>query len=231
MKYSLLLALSLFCNILLAQKKTHYISTMAGIPIVTKGYYHDYTIPLTFEYKFRKGRNGFSIGLQPEYRANSWQFEGDSTEFVAYCKGSTRWIPNSIVISPPCQYSYKTRYFYLNVPIFHTFLFINKKKVEGSIETGLILNYHFYYHEKSEYPKIDGRGNITDLAPFKSSYTSKRLTGDMVQGAIRGVFRYKISKNIALSSILEYQHGFYGFDFRSSGSKKLFLHLGTTFKI
>ena len=63
MNFKLLLVLSLFCNTLMAQKKAHSISIMAGIPIMTKGNFHDYTIPLTIEYEFRKGKHGFSVGL------------------------------------------------------------------------------------------------------------------------------------------------------------------------
>ena len=231
MNFKLLLALSLFSNILIAQKKAHSISIMAGIPIITKGNFYDYTIPLTLEYEFRKGKHGFSVGLQPEYGAIKRRFKGDNNDLIAYCKASVVSVSSSFISNPPCQYSIKWQSINLNFPIFYSFLLLKEKEFESSIQTGVLLNYDWYYHYKSEYPKIDIQGNIVDLGPFTANYTSKRFRNDGLHGAIRGVFRYKISKSLALSSVLEYQHGFYGFDFRSSGSKKLFLHLGTIFKI
>ena len=231
MNFKLLLVLSLFCNMLIAQKKTHSISIMAGIPIITKGNFYDFTIPLTLEYEFRRGKHGFSVGLQPEYGAINRRFKGDNNDLIAYCKASATSFPNSLVSRPLCQYSIRSQSINFNLPIFYSFLLLKEKKFEGSIQTGVLLNYDWYYHYKSQYPKIDIQGNIIDLGPFTADYTSKRFESDGLHGAIRGVFRYKISKNLALLSVLEYQHGFYDFDFRSSGSKKLFLHLGTTFKI
>ena len=231
MNFKLLLVLSLFCNTLMAQKKAHSISIMAGIPIMTKGNFHDYTIPLTIEYEFRKGKHGFSVGLQPEYGATNWRFKGDNNELIAYCKASVMNFSSVFASGPLCQYSIDRQWINLNFPVFYSFLLLKDNKFEGSIQTGFILNYDWYYHSKSEYPKIDIQGNIVDLGPFTHTYTSKGFENDGLHGAIRGVLRYKILKKLALSSILEYQHGFLDFHFRSSGSKKLFLYLGTTFKI
>ena len=231
MNFKLLLVLSLFCNTLMAQKKARSISIMAGIPIMTKGDFHDYTIPLTIEYEFRKGKHGFSVGLQPEYSATNWRFKGDNNELIAYCKASVMNISTAFASNPLCQYSIERQSINLNFPVFYSFLLLKDNKFEGSIQTGFILNYNWYYHSKSEYPKIDFQGNIVDLGPFTDTYTSKRFKNDGLHAAIRGVLRYKILKNLALSSILEYQHGFDDFHFKSSGSKKLFLYLGTTFKI
>lgn len=231
MNFKLLLAFCLFCNIITAQKKTHSISIMAGIPIVTKGYYYDYTIPLTLEYEFRKGKHGFSVGLQPEYGALNWRFKGDSNDLIAYCKASSVSLSTAFASGPPCQYSIRRQFINLNFPIFYSFLLLKEKKFEGSIQAGMLLNYNWYYRNKSEFPKVDSQGNIIDIGPFINDYTSKRFKNKGLHGAIRGVFKYKLSKSLALSSILEYQHGFYGFDFKSNRSKKLFLHVGTTFKI
>lgn len=231
MKFKLLLTLTLFCNLLTAQKKTHSISIMLGVPLVTKGYFYNYAIPLSFEYRFRIGRNGFSIGLQPEYRGYNWQFKGDSGDFVKFCKSFPVNIPTSLFSSPVCNYSQKRQYLYINFPVFYSFLLLDKNKITSSIETGLLLNYNFYSYLKSEYPMLDSQNNITDLGPFTDERSSKRFVSDGFHGAMRGVLSYKLSKKIAVSAALEYQRGFYDFSMRSNGSNKLFVQLGTAFKI
>ncbi len=231
MKYIFTLIALLFFQIAFTQKNVHSIAFMGGIPLKTKNWWYDYFVPLTLEYEFRRGKSGFSVGIQGELAIENYKSNFQSIiEFEAYCKKQIA-VQSGFSSSSSCYYSYYRKTIYANLPISYTYYAWSNKKMEVFLKAGIILNFQIQSEFEYEYPKYDNTGKFTDSGPFFEKRTIKKARFDDYQGALSSGVSYKINKKIKLLGFLQYQNAFSDFPPQSSSRSKIFFHLGTSLKI
>jgi hypothetical protein len=234
MKYIFTLAAFLFSQLVFAQKNAHSIAFMGGIPIKNSKY--DFSLPLTFEYEYRRGKSGFSVGLQGELSVSNFsniknQSVSDfekicQDKIIAYYAGGSGFYNR-----PYCVYFHKAKDVYINLPLTYTFYCWSKKNLNVFLKAGSMINFAAWKMRIFEYKELDNKGNFLNPLPLVSNNTNKTFHYDGYHGILDVGANYRINKKTKLIGHLQYQHEFFDFPPKTNNTHKVFLHLGASLKI
>lgn len=213
----------------MAQKSYNDLSVNVGVHLLSPKFKsssltNSFNAPLTLEYQKRKKESFFAIGLQLEYSYRAFYIDSNVYSLLKdKCKPNT-----SFVSGYYCIYSSDVKSIDLNFPISYSRNILTLKKINMFFKVGAIVNFTFYTHYKDKYPLLDPvKQVLLDPGPFIAKYHSWRFNYQDYNIVFGSGLKYKISTNVALVGVLQYQRGFrYSFQ-----KDKLVILVGSTFKI
>ena len=235
MKYiTLVIAFILKLTPIIAQEKSNHLNINTGFSIIYPKLNPpnaSFEQPLTVEFQRNLKKNGFSIGIQLEYQY-LYIFR-DSNVYTLLL--NPQCDPNKNIVSGSdayCPYFFSNKNINLNLPLFYSFQFISKKKIEFYLKTGIIFRFKFFEHFEDSHPLLNSKGVLLNPGPFETQYNRINFHFINYDLAIGSGLNYKLSKKIKLVGGVQYQHGFEGVFFpKLYGSDRIYIILGTQVKI
>jgi hypothetical protein len=148
---SIILALFLIANNLLAQKKSKnawqsFVAIETGLPIVNTPYPY-FKIPLNIEFERRKKYWGFGANIGLQYSRDSW---GDCSERIVNTGRDLNNFINSY--RPYCE---TLQYLNLKPSIFGSYYFLQKKKFNLFTRLGIMADVPILTHQRGAFYEIN----------------------------------------------------------------------------
>jgi hypothetical protein len=214
------------------KESPHSLAVSFGVPVIHKSKVMDYSLPLSFIYEYSKNKNTFGLGIQLSYGHKSFVNNiRDSNEIVEkYCRAQ---IFSSFASDGLVYYDGKDDYFNINIPFYYRRYFSNASSdFQFFAQVGLEANVNIWSQNITHFPLIErnlypSKCTIIDLKPHERFITSTSFRPIGTDVTIGGGFKYNLSKNQSLFSILQYEYSFEAY----SNGQKVNVYLGYSFRI